>query len=664
MTDPTARRRAEFTRTQASADTGDETRIRTGTLDSSFDISRPPSTQIARIEVGQRLDDFDLLVELGSGAFARVFLARQRSMQRLVAVKISANRGEEAQTLAQLDNDYIVRVFDQRILRDRDWRLLYMQYVPGGTLLDLGRLIYADERTPESGQALLDAVDLALESRGESRPTESITRAELATLSWPETVAWLGKRLAEALHYANSRGVLHRDIKPANVLLAPDGTPKLADFNISFARNLTGASPFTYFGGSLSYMSPEQLMASRPGHVQDAADLDTRSDIYSLAVVLWELLTGMKPFDDSAAKAARADSAGSVGDTTALDLMLTTRAKGITSAALAALPSDCPTALRRVLLKALSADRDQRWASGAELAEQLQLCLDPQARELVDPPARSWRLRLRPYFLPIAVPAVVIPNALAAAYTIHHNQLLIVSKLSEQGQERFMLLTTLLNLLVWPLGIVLAVYSIRYVILIPRRLRRGPAPPAEALARARHDCLVASERVVFVVIGLWVVSGLTFALTLQFVAGGMPSRSAIHFVGSHTVGGGGGVACPFFLLPFYIVRSIYPELVAHGQTDTRDAEQLRALSRRLSRYLAIAASVPLLSIMAVSFLTAPEIAEIIVPIRVVCIGGIAAFIFAYWLSRMIESDIQALERVIHHRALPELPRPIRPARPL
>ena len=262
-------------------------------------------TRLTQIEVGQRLDDFDLLIELGSGAFARVFLARQLSLQRLVAVKISANHGNEPQTLAQLDHDYIVRVFDQRILRDRDWRLLYMQYLPGGTLLDLVQAIHRAERPPDSGQALLDAVDKALESRGEIRPTESSTRAELATLSWPETVAWLGKRLAEALHYATSRGVLHRDIKLANVLLAPDGTPKLADFNISFARNVSGASPFDYFGGSLSYMSPEQLMACRPGHTQDAANLDTRSDIYSLAVVLWELLTGRKPFDDSEAHAAR-----------------------------------------------------------------------------------------------------------------------------------------------------------------------------------------------------------------------------------------------------------------------------------------------------------------------------------------------------------------------
>ena len=116
------------------------------------------------------------------------------------------------------------------------------------------------------------------------------------------------------------------------------------------------------------------------------------------------------------------------------------------------------------------------------------------------------------------------------------------------------------------------------------------------------------------------------------------------------MGGAIAVAYPFFLFTFYIVRSVYPELVAQGQTNPREAEQLRALSRRLSRYLALAASVPLLGIMAVSFLTASEIAEIIVPIRVVCIGGIAAFIFAYWLSRKIESDIQALERVIRHRA--------------
>ena len=225
-----------------------------------------------------------------------------------------------------------------------------------------------------------------------------------------------------------------------------------------------------------------------------------------------------------------------------------------------------------------------------------------------------------------------------------------------------MLAVTLVNLAVFPLGTAVLVYWCRYVLLVPRRVRRGPALPAETLARARHDCLVAPDRVVFVVFGLWLLGGLTFPLTLQFAAGGIPGRSAIHFVGSNAVSGAIAIAYPFFLLNFYIVRSVYPELVAHGQTNPREAEQLRALNRRLSRYLAIAASVPLLGIVAVSFLTASEIAEVIVPMRVLCIGGIAGFVLAYWLSRQIESDIQALERVIRHRAPHELPHPIRRSR--
>ncbi|MET8877755.1 hypothetical protein ABZW16_38080, partial [Nocardia sp. NPDC004604] len=107
-----------------------------------------------QIQIGQRIDDFDLLTGLGSGAFARVFLARQRSLQRLVAVKISADHGTEPQTLAQLDHDYIVRVFDQRLLGSEDardpamrrLRLLYMQFLPGGTLLGVLRWLRAWEQ--------------------------------------------------------------------------------------------------------------------------------------------------------------------------------------------------------------------------------------------------------------------------------------------------------------------------------------------------------------------------------------------------------------------------------------------------------------------------------------------------------------------------------------
>ncbi len=96
-----------------------------------------PAERVPVFEPGQQIDDFDLLSALGKGAFATVFLARQRSMQRLVALKVSRDRGSEPQTLAQLDHPHIVRVFDQRQLAEHKLRLLYMQYVPGGTLKDV-----------------------------------------------------------------------------------------------------------------------------------------------------------------------------------------------------------------------------------------------------------------------------------------------------------------------------------------------------------------------------------------------------------------------------------------------------------------------------------------------------------------------------------------------
>ena len=83
--------------------------------------------------------------------------------------------------------------------------------------------------------------------------------------------------------------MLHRDVKPANVLLTAEPSPKLADFNISFSDKVDGATPAAYFGGSLAYMSPEQLEACNPAHARSADELDGRSDLYSLGMVLWEL---------------------------------------------------------------------------------------------------------------------------------------------------------------------------------------------------------------------------------------------------------------------------------------------------------------------------------------------------------------------------------------
>ncbi|MEV0683864.1 protein kinase [Nocardia sp. NPDC050378] len=600
-----------------------------------------------RIEIGQRIGDFELLTGLGTGAFARVFLARQRSMQRLVAVKISADRGTEPQTLAQLDHDYIVRVFDQQLLDAdpeptgaRRLRLLYMQFLPGGTLLGLLRWVRATAPAERSGKLLLEAVDAAMEEKGEIRPTDSSVRTEIAALSWPETVAWLGRRLAEALDYAAAHGVLHRDVKPANVLLTAEGVPKLADFNISFSRSVEGTSPVAYFGGSLSYMSPEQLEACHPGRGRSAADLDTRADIYSLGVVLWELLTGAKPFDDSTAEAEGR------GDETTLEAMLERRSSGVDPAAMERVPPNCPSALRRVLLTCLTPDRAGRWADGATLAKQFDLCLDDRARDLVDPPPNSWRIRLRRWPLLVLVLAIGIPNALASWYNIQHNQTLVVSRLGESAQQTFIIITAGVNLVFFPAGAALLIYLARFLLGVPGGLRKGRRYDPATLRRARHDTVRFGDQAVVVAFSLWALAGVTFPIALQLATGNVPGRAVVHFLASLLVCGAIAVAYPFFLVTFYLIRCLYPVFLRHGEISADDSAWLRGLSRRCTWYLAVAASVPLLAVAGLTFLPPTDIPSVIVAVRVLCVGGIIAFIGSYLLFRALEADLRALERVV------------------
>ncbi|MBF6333974.1 serine/threonine-protein kinase [Nocardia transvalensis] len=634
---------ATFAPTATATWAGEATRTTAGLADDA------ESDGLDRIRIGQRIDDFDLLTGLGSGAFARVFLARQRSLQRLVAVKISADRGTEPQTLAQLDHDYIVRVFDQRLLDDpildagidlgaRRLRLLYMQFLPGGTLLSVLRWVRATPVAQRSGQLLLDAVDAAMEEKGEIRPTDSSVRAEIAALSWPETVAWLGRRLAEALAYADAQGVLHRDVKPANVLLTAEAVPKLADFNISFSRNVAGTSPVSYFGGSLSYMSPEQLEACHPGYHRSPDDLDTRSDIYSLGVVLWELLTGAKPFDDNTASEHR--------DATTLKEMLERRWRGVDPAALERVPSDTPAALCRVLLTCLAPERDKRWADGCELAQQLELCLDERARDLVDPSPTSWRLRLRAWLVPVVLLAIGVPNVVASLFNIQHNRSLIIERLSIPAQQTFMVVTGVVNAVFFPVGIAVMVYLSRSLLVVPRGLRKGRDYPPQVLARARSDALLLGDRAVLVAFSLWGLAAVVFPITMQLATGEVTVRVVLHFLTSLLVCGAMAVAYPFFLVTFYMVRCVFPTFLRHGEITAGDAAHLRRLDRRCTRYLAVAASVPLLAVAGVTFLPPDDIPRVIVQVRVLCVGGIIAFVVAYVLFRALEADLRALERVI------------------
>jgi tetratricopeptide (TPR) repeat protein len=114
----------------------------------------------------------------------------------------------------------------------------------------------------------------------------------LRRLGYVEAVLWLAARASSALAHAHERGILHRDLKPANILLSDDGEPLLLDFNLAADTKLRGSASAALIGGTLPYMAPEHLRAFRAA----SHAFDARADLYSLGVIVFELLTGRHPF--------------------------------------------------------------------------------------------------------------------------------------------------------------------------------------------------------------------------------------------------------------------------------------------------------------------------------------------------------------------------------
>ncbi|MBF6229054.1 protein kinase [Nocardia abscessus] len=517
-------------------------------------------------------------------------------------------------------------------------RLVYMQYLPGGTAVGV---LEQRRRGPvtDGGALLLRAVDTAMEDKGEIRPSDSSVRAEIARLSWPETVAWVGRRLADALDYAGHHGVLHHDIKPANVLFTAEGIPKLADFALGEAAARIPAPRDPGATDALVYRSPEQLAqyldpgAPAPGHA---------SDVYSLGVLLWEMLTGASPFDDPPPT-----EEGSVTETYAR--MLAVRRGGVPATALSRLPEDTPAALRRVLLECLHADPQRRWRSGAELAGQLDLCLDTRARDLVDPPPNSLAYRARGWLLPVAALCVGVPNVLASFYNIQLNQALIIDRMAAADQEKFAAVGLINNLVAFPVAALLLLFMTRRPLTIAFRLGRGEGYSAWTLAKARRDTLLMGDWAVWIPIGFWLVAGIIWPLGLAFSGVDLPRGTFLHFFAAQVVCAAIALAYPFFPIMVYAVRSIYPQLLVRGGIGPGDEKQLRALAKRGNFYLGVAASVPLLGVASATFVNAADLELVIVPVRVLSVGGILAFVLTYRLFRLLEADLLALARAIPQR---------------
>jgi serine/threonine protein kinase/Flp pilus assembly protein TadD len=251
---------------------------------------------------------FHLLAELGRGTFSRVYLARQGELaDRPVALKLAGDVLGESRTLAQLQHTNIIPIFS--VHHASPFHAVCMPFLGSTTLADVLDDLRGKPSLPASGEALVDTVNarrsrtrgsagsfppppLPEVSTPDVAPEPAASLKGLAGLTYVQAVLRIAARLADGLAHAHERGILHRDLKPANVLLTDDGQPVLLDFNLSEDTKPRSGAPAALVGGTLPYMAPEQLVAFR----RRTRPADARGDLYSLGVILFELLTGRHPF--------------------------------------------------------------------------------------------------------------------------------------------------------------------------------------------------------------------------------------------------------------------------------------------------------------------------------------------------------------------------------
>jgi eukaryotic-like serine/threonine-protein kinase len=360
---------------------------------------------LALPSVGDEIFGFRLRRELGTGAFARVFLAEQADLAgRLVVLKTSDTNGDEPQTLAQLQHTHIVPIHSVHENAQAGIRAVCMPYFGGASLSRILQKLWSDPHSPATGEELVQALaaigsesdaqggELA-RSWGGDRDTPpyhlaaspphhlSPTLTLLSGYSYVQAAAWILARLAEGLQHAHERGVVHRDIKPSNILVGADGQPMLLDFNLAHNLNTDQAQAAATLGGTVAYMAPEHLRALATRDPDLVRLVDQRSDIYSLGMVLYEMLTGHNPFDQS----------GSYSPLPVLmEAMAVERSRNAPS--LRQRRSDVPWSLESIVRKCLAPDQQQRYQKAEQLADDLKRFLEDQPLKYAPELSRRERI--------------------------------------------------------------------------------------------------------------------------------------------------------------------------------------------------------------------------------------------------------------------------------
>jgi serine/threonine protein kinase len=243
-------------------------------------------------EPGEHFEEFAIDSVLGQGGAARVYRARNSRLGgREVALKISADRGQEPSIMGRLDHAHIIPVHNVVVQPETQLRGLIMPYCPGLPLDEVIRRVDPSRR-PSAARVLWEVVAAAPRDH-QGLPARTGWDDFPMRGSYAQGVAWIIAALADAVAHAHAHEIQHRDIKPANVLMTRQNGPQLLDFNLAHDPHAAEQAEAALRGGTLPYMAPEQLEAFLDP--DQWLSVGPAADLYSLGLVMYELLTGDTP---------------------------------------------------------------------------------------------------------------------------------------------------------------------------------------------------------------------------------------------------------------------------------------------------------------------------------------------------------------------------------
>ncbi|QDV44921.1 Serine/threonine-protein kinase PknB [Stieleria neptunia] len=499
-------------------------------------ISKSRRLASAFSKLGHCIGDFQLVSLAGEGSFGKVFLARQRSLDRDVALKITADLGHEGRTMARLEHSHVVQVFSEEVVSDRGIRLLCMQYVPGGTLHDVIRGLSFPGRKQWDGNAILDIVDDLNTHPAVMDPASLRSREQLAQCNRDEAACWIGQQLAEALSYAHGRGVLHRDIKPGNIMVNQYGKPLLMDFSLSLPAADVSNDRDAIFGGTIGYMAPEHFDALNPHHPSGPDQVTEQSDLYSLGAVLLELaMAGHERTRPEVVQPGNANVA---------------------------------PALRRIIGRCLEPNKQDRYSSAKELADALSGCFELLRVERSLPAKGTLTAVAQKYPLWFILLCTCVPNLTASAINLLYIGVVVIKDLTSAQQTAFFQMVGGYNVAVISLMGVMLHRTLFRAANSWQKLRGDRLLGAEELREARRQTL----RLPFWTFVLGSVGWLPFAITIplgmELLAGPVDRGVMLHTGVAFVVTGLVGIVTNYYVVAFVVLRAVYMSL-------WRDVDRLR-----------------------------------------------------------------------------------------